>query len=80
MGTKPLSAPQPEGMWPQTLAPPSSQPLLLLPPGKIPGSWQKWEKCLRGPSGVRAEGFAIGQELCGGWPHPEGGVTGKLRV
>lgn len=41
------------------------------------GSTQLLEEVGETPQG--AEGFATGPELCGGRPHPEGRVTGKLR-
>lgn len=42
------------------------------------GSTQLLEEVGESPQG--AEGFATGPELCGGRPHPEGRVTGKLRL
>lgn len=42
------------------------------------GSTQLLEEVGETPQG--ASGFATGPELCGGRPHPEGRVTGKLRL
>lgn len=56
-------------------APPSFPPAALAATWEAPSSWRKWANRLRVPRGLPQA-----RSSAGGRPHPEGRVTGKLRL